>query len=131
MLMKRFTFLSKSVEFNGISLREEIVDKIYAFCREYHDFIEACRSEYLNDNPNVNPLGQYEYPIPHHNIYHHFQEGKLWHSGTDYDEELDLLSHYLFLDSYNHSEDYFIEVEETDGQEYTIYNISLDNSRHE
>lgn len=129
--MRRFTFLSKAIEMNGISLREEIVETIYEFCVLYHNFVEECRAKFLSENPHIDPNDNYSYSIPHHKIEQQFPEGKLWHSGSDYDEQEQRLSHYLFLDSDSHVEDYFIEVEETDYQEYIIYNVEIDNSRHE
>ena len=120
--MRRFTFLSKAIEMNGIHLREEIVEKIYEFCAEYHDYIEECKEDYLTKNPHVEPGSNFVFPIPHIPIFHQFDEGKLWHAGSDWSEVENKLIHYLFIDSYSLTDDYVIEVEETDYQEYIILN---------
>ena len=130
--MKSFSFLSPKIEFNGITLTEDIVNTIYVLCDEYNEHVENCRQMHLDDNPETNPDEAFEFVIYNHDIQRDFPEGKLWHGGRDYDEDEDRLVHYVYLDSpgFGELDDYFIEVVDKNNV-LTINKIQYDRSRWE
>lgn len=99
-------------------------------CREYSDFVEQSRRDYLEANPRDVGRDDYSFPIDHLRIEENYPEGQLWHGGTDYNQEFDRLEHFLFLDiSLRTHDDLYITVHESEEGEYTIINIEDDDSR--
>ena len=127
--MKEFKFLKNKYNFNGIVISEEIKGVIYELCHEYTEFIDKCREDHLRQNPSTNPDLPFSFNIPYKNIHRFVDEGNLWHADTDYDEDEDIITHYVFLD--NPTQDYYFYVEENDDREYDIVEAGTDNSRDE
>ena len=99
--MKPFNFLNNKIEFGPYTFTNEIMETIYNMCSEYREFIDETRNEYLRLNPNINPEDDYSYPIPNKTIDMTFPDGRLWHGGSDYDERIDKVVHYVFFDRFN------------------------------
>lgn len=119
--MRKFKFFG-----DRIRLRDAVEAMVYDLCAQYTLYRDMCERTHMQNNPEDD-----SFPIPHVPIEHYFPEGKLWHSGTDYDEETAKLIHFLFMDMYRENEDLFIMVEETDDRDYIIYDITHDNSRYD
>jgi hypothetical protein len=105
--MKKFKFLQIKVLIS--EFRPVIIERIYDLCREYMRHIEICKAVHQIANPD-----EEWFPIPYKAIESQFPEGKLWHGGSDLDEDNDKLIHTLLLDINNDESNYYIfEVEET------------------
>lgn len=125
--VNKFKFLQG---YNHKSLRQPILDRIIDMCQEYSNYVELCRRDYLSENPQDVGRDDYSFPIDHYRIEEHYPEGQLWHGGTDYNQELDRLEHFLFLDmNLRTHEDLYITVHESEEGEYTITSIEDDDSR--
>lgn len=132
--MKAFKFLNGNFyELNGIQLRNEIIESAFELCNRYNRYVEFCQNEYLRGHPNLNPNSIFSFPIPHNRIEKEFDEGLLWHGGSDYYEEDDRVSHYVHLDVVGEGEedDYFIEINEDGFGGFYIHTIGRDRTRWE
>lgn len=130
--MKPFKFLnSKILTFGEITLPAEIIDCCFELCQKYNDYVDRCRQDFLNSYPSINPNSNYSFPIPHNNIDQEFQEGLLWHGGSEYYEEDDRVTHYLYIDTPGEEEhdDYFIEINEDGFGGYYVKEVGTDRSR--
>ena len=69
-------------------------------------------AKYLEENPETDEDTDFSFPIHNFDIRMDFDEGTLWHGGSDYNPETDRISHFVYLDSpgYGELDDYFIEV---------------------
>jgi hypothetical protein len=125
--MKPFNFLSPKNTFNGVTFSQDVIDEIYNMCRIYHEFIDLCRTLHLEANPDIDPSTDFSYPIPNNPIEREFPEGKLWHAGSDYNEELNYIEHTLFLDhTYTETGDYdyyVFSVKEDDNKDFRILTV--------
>jgi hypothetical protein len=121
--MKEFKFFRKGLSESDFS--DEIISAIYHFCREYICHLEYCRMKHLKNHPEINPGSLYSYPIDYFKQEKVFNEGRLWHAGSDLDEDLDKVFHTSFLDI-SEFEYYCFRVEETEDGTLTMYDITLE-----
>ena len=126
--MKPFNFLSPKNTFNGVTFSQDVIDEIYNMCNTYYEFIDICRRLHLEANPDLDPeADDFSYPIPNNPIEREFPEGKLWHAGSDYNEELNHIEHTLFLDhTYRDTGeyDYYVfSVKEDDNKDFSILTV--------
>jgi hypothetical protein len=128
--MKPFTFLSAKHTFNGIEFDPDIISAIYELCEIYNDFIDRCRINFLDNNPEIDPQGEFTFPIPHNPIERNFPEGKLWHGGSDWSEETQKLEHMVFLDRYdsNDGDYYYFIVDECNDGNLSISGVEMGNN---
>ena len=129
--MKPFKFLTRTYTFKDITLSMEIIEATIELCEEYNRYVNFCREDYLRQNPRINRNSDYAFPIPHNNIEREFPEGLLWHGGSDYYEEEDLMKHFVYIDSPGDGEidDYFFEINEDEFGGFHIHEIGRDRSR--
>jgi hypothetical protein len=130
--MKPFKFLNPSLYTNGdIELPSEIIDCCIQLCQIYKDYVESCRREFLNSHPHINPNSDYGFRIPNNPIERDFPEGKVWHGGSDYYEEEDIVTHFVYMDvpGYGEQDDYFFEINEDNFGGFYINEIGRDRSR--
>jgi hypothetical protein len=129
--MKMFKFFGPRYEIGGFVISPEIIDMSFEFCRMYNHYVNLCREDYLNNNPDIDRNGHYTYPIPYNEISFDFPEGKLWHGGSDYYEDEDKMMHFVYLDRVGNGEvdDFFIEIVEMDNGEFYVEKIDTDRSR--
>jgi hypothetical protein len=100
--MREFKFftenkiLSPSDVFN---IDPMIYQTIIEMCIQGNRYIEECRLNYLRDHPEFNYDDDYSFPIPYNRLEQQFDGlGLLWYGESDYNEQTEIYTHYVFLD---------------------------------
>ena len=117
--MRQFKFLKRRLTLDDF--HPYIGERIFEMCREYIDHRKQCERVHRATNPNDD-----SYPIPYTEISSHLPEGKLFNTGTDYDEQKDKVFHTLYLDVLNNEYVYYcFRIEETEDEELIFFDVNF------